>query len=46
LPADAIVDNFDYGASIAETAEQFEVAPELVQAIVTYAQNHRVAHPV
>jgi uncharacterized protein (DUF433 family) len=46
LPADALADNFDYGVSIAEISEQFEVAPELVQAIVTYAQSHRVAHPV
>jgi len=46
LPVDAVVDNFDYGVSIAEISEQFEVAEELVQAIVTYARSHRVAHPI
>ena len=46
MPVNAIIDNFDYGVSVAEIAEQFEIPVERVQAIVTYAQNHRVAHPV
>ena len=46
MPANAIVDNFDYGMSVSEIAEQFELQPDRVQAIVTYAQSHRVAHPV
>ena len=46
LPVAAIVDNFDYGVSAAEISEQFEVPVESVQAIVTYAKSHRVAHPV
>lgn len=46
MPANAIVDNFDYGMSVSEIAEQFELPPDHVQAIVTYAQSHRVAHPV
>ncbi len=46
MPANAIVDNFDYGVSISEIAEQFELPPDRVEAIVTYAQSHRVAHPV
>jgi uncharacterized protein (DUF433 family) len=46
MPADAIVDNFDYGVSVAEIAEQFEIPPERVEAILTYAQSHRFAHPV
>lgn len=46
MPASAIVDNFDYGLSVAEIAEQFEISPERVEAIVTYAKRHRVAHPV
>jgi uncharacterized protein (DUF433 family) len=46
MPANAIVDNFDYGVSISEIAEQFELPPDRVKAIVTYAQSHRVAHPV
>lgn len=46
LPVAAIVDNFDYGVSAAEISVQFEVPVESVQAIVTYAKSHRVAHPV
>lgn len=46
MPADAIVANFDYGVSIEEIAEQFELAPDCVEAIVAYAQSHRTAHPV
>jgi uncharacterized protein (DUF433 family) len=46
MPANAIVDNFDYGMSVSEIAEQFELPPDRVEAIVTYAQSHRVAHPV
>ena len=46
MPVKAIVDNFDYGVSVAEISEQFEVPQDCVQAIVTYAQSHRFAHPV
>jgi len=46
MPANAIVDNFDYGMSVLEIAEQFELPPDHITAIVTYAQSHRVAHPV
>ena len=46
MPANAIVDNFDYGVSLSEIAEQFELPPDCVQTIVSYAQSHRVAHPV
>ena len=45
MPVNAIVDNFDYGLSAAEIAEQFEIAPEQVKAILTYAKSHRLAHP-
>ena len=44
MPVGAIVDNFDYGVSVAEIAEQFEVPAERVEAILTYAKSHRVAH--
>jgi uncharacterized protein (DUF433 family) len=44
MPVKAIVDNFDYGMGIPEIAEQFELQPDCVDAIVTYAQSHRVAH--
>ena len=46
MPVSAIVDNFDYGVSVPEIAEQFEVPPDRVEAIVAYAQSRRVAHPV
>jgi uncharacterized protein (DUF433 family) len=46
MPVDAIVDNFDYGVSVAEIAQQFEIPAERVEAIVIYAKSHRVAHPV
>jgi uncharacterized protein (DUF433 family) len=46
MPVRAIVDNFDYGLSVAEIAEQFELPLGRVEAIVTYAKSHRVAHPV
>ena len=44
MPVSAIVDNFDYGVSVAEIAEQFEVPQDRVEAILTYAKSHRVAH--
>ncbi len=44
MPADAIVDNFDYGVSAAEIAEQFELPADRVEAILAYAKRHRIAH--
>ena len=46
MPADAIVDNFDYGVSVDEIVEQFEVPPDRVEAILTYAKSHRLAHHI
>jgi uncharacterized protein (DUF433 family) len=46
MPVDAIVDNFDYGVSVSEIAEQFELPPNRIEAIVTYAKSHRVANAV
>jgi uncharacterized protein (DUF433 family) len=46
LPVSAIVDNFDYGLSAAEIAEQFEVGWDSVETILAYAKSHRLAHPV
>ncbi len=46
MPVNAIVDNYDYGVSVAEISEQFEMPQDRIQAIVWYAQSHRVAHPV
>jgi len=44
LPVDAIVGNYDYGLEAAEIAEQFETPIELVEQILAYAVNQRVAH--
>ncbi len=44
MPVSAIIDNFDYGVSVAEIAEQFEVSADLIEAILTYAKSHRIAH--
>jgi uncharacterized protein (DUF433 family) len=46
MPVDAIVDNFDYGVSITEIVEQFELQVDCVKAILAYAESHRIAHPV
>ncbi len=46
MPVSAIVDNFEYGVTVAEIAEQFEVPPDRVEAVLTYAKTHRVAHPL
>jgi uncharacterized protein (DUF433 family) len=46
MPVKAIVDNFDYGLSVSEIAQQFELPPDRIEAIVAYAQSQRVANPV
>jgi uncharacterized protein (DUF433 family) len=46
MPVEAIVDNFDYGMSIAEIVEQFEIPPDRIEAILRYAKGHRVAHRI
>jgi uncharacterized protein (DUF433 family) len=46
MPVDTIIDNFDYGVTIAEISEQFEISQDCIQAILSYAQSHRLAHPV
>lgn len=46
MPVDAIVNNFDYGVSAVEIAEQFEISADQVEAILTYAKSRRIAHSV
>ena len=46
LPVDAIVDNAAYGLSAPEISEQFQVPQDRVEAILTYAKSHRIAHSV
>jgi uncharacterized protein (DUF433 family) len=46
MPVSAIVDNSVYGLSVAEISEQFEIPQDRIQAILTYAKSHSVAHPV
>ena len=43
LPVSAIVDNAEYGLSVAEISKQFEVSQSQVQVILTYAHGHRIA---
>ena len=44
MPADAIVDNFDFGLDAAEIAKQFELPQDRIDAILAYARDHRFAH--
>jgi uncharacterized protein (DUF433 family) len=44
MPANAIVDNYDHGLSASEIAEQFEIPESTVEAVLSYAQSHRIAH--
>jgi uncharacterized protein (DUF433 family) len=46
VPVSAIVDNAEYGLSAREISEQFAVSEAQVRAILTYADGHRIAHPV
>jgi uncharacterized protein (DUF433 family) len=46
MPVSAIVDNFEYGVSVSEISEQFEIPEDCIKALVSYAQSHRVAHSV
>ena len=43
VPVGAIISNFDYGVSVAENSEQFEISAREIEAIVSFAQSHRVA---
>jgi uncharacterized protein (DUF433 family) len=45
MPVDAIVDNYDYGVSVAEISQQFEIRPDQIEAVLAYAKSHRIAHP-
>jgi uncharacterized protein (DUF433 family) len=40
LPVSAIIDNFDYGVSVPEIAEQFEIPRCSVEAILAHVKNH------
>jgi uncharacterized protein (DUF433 family) len=44
MPVNTIIDNYEYGLSIAEIAEQFEITSDRIEAVLTYAKSHRVAH--
>ena len=44
MPVQAILDNLDYGVTVDEVAEQFEIRRELVQAVMDYAHDQRLAH--
>jgi uncharacterized protein (DUF433 family) len=46
MPVNAIVDNLEFGVDVEEIAEQFEITADRIEAILAFAQSHRVAHPV
>lgn len=46
MPVNAIVDNFDFGVSVAEIAEQFQIPSDRIEALLAYAKSHRIAHSV
>jgi len=46
MPVSAIIDNFDYGMTVPDIAEQFQLPPDRIEAILAYAKSHRIAHPV
>jgi len=46
MPVSAIVDNYEYGLSVAEIAEQFEISETEINQILVYAKSHPVASPV
>lgn len=41
MPVDDILANFDYGVSIEEIAEQFELDESVVREVVSYAESVR-----
>jgi len=43
MPVSAIVDNFDYGLSVSEIMEQFDVSKENFEEVLEYAKNHPIA---
>ena len=45
VPVAAIVDNFDYGVSVTNIAQQFQIPQNQVEQILAYANGHRIAHP-
>ena len=46
MPADDIVANHEYGVSVEEIAEQFRIAPAIVQELLSYAEKcHPAARP-
>lgn len=46
LPVSAIVDNAEYGLTVPEISEQFEVPRAQVEAILAYAKSHRIANTI
>lgn len=46
MPVDTIIDNFQFGLTVAEISEQFELPPECIQAILGYAKDHVLARSI
>ncbi len=45
MPAKAIINNFEFGLTVTEISEQFEVEEDLVNQILIYAESQRSVHP-
>lgn len=43
MPVEAILDNFDYGVSVPEISQLFEIPEDQIRAILSYAESRRVA---
>jgi uncharacterized protein (DUF433 family) len=43
MPVSAIVDNFDYGVTVSEIAELFQISEEVIRKVLTYAKSHLAA---
>ncbi len=46
LPASAVIGNFEYGATIPEISQWFDVSQDQVQAILSYFESQQVAGTV
>lgn len=43
MPVDAILDNFDYGVTIPEISQLFEIPQDQVNAILAYVESRSIA---
>lgn len=47
MPAEDIIANYEYGVSVKEISDQFRIAPEVIQELLSYVERHHaLARPV